>query len=111
MKKLKLLSHVFLTVLGISLVTALSLLQLQQRSLAQSGDVLVDKTLNNASNVVRVGDVLSFTITVNNQSAFTLTQVRFVDTFDDNILQFMGQRLRKVARSGARSLGIMWPRL
>lgn len=81
-----------LRVLVIALVllvtTLVSLLHLQPISQAQSGDIIVTKALNRPSNVVRVGDILSFTITVTNQSAFTLTNVTITDTFDSNILQF-----------------------
>ena len=90
MMKLKWLLQVLLVASSMLAAMVFSLWQVQQVGLAQGSDVIVDKQLNNPSNVVRVGDILSFTITVDNQSAFTLTQVRLVDTFDDNILQFLG---------------------
>ncbi len=71
-------------------VTLMSLWQVRQMSQAQDPppDIAITKTLNRAGNVVRVGDVLEFTIVVTNQSAFTLTNVTLVDTFDETILAF-----------------------
>lgn len=72
------------------MVAALGFWGVLRVSLAQTpGDVVITKRLNSANNVVRVGDRLDFTITVTNQSAFTLTQIRLIDTFDSTILQFV----------------------
>jgi len=65
--------------------------QVQQVSLAQGGgEITMTKTLNRASNVVRVGEVLSFTIALTNNSSFTLTNVAVVDEYDQNIMAFSG---------------------
>lgn len=75
--------------LGLLLLTLLSLAQVQQISLAQgSGPILLTKTLNRSSNVVRVGEVLSFTIVLTNNSAFTLTGVTLIDNYDNTTLAF-----------------------
>ena len=46
------------------------------------------KTLNKTDNVVRVGEVLSFTIALTNDSSFTLTNVTVVDNYDNTTLAF-----------------------
>lgn len=86
--KLRRLLHVLIVSQALLITMLVSLLHLPSVSQAQSGDIVVRKALNRPSNVVRVGDILSFTITVTNQSAFTLTNVTITDTFDSAILQF-----------------------
>ncbi|MCB0197326.1 MAG: DUF11 domain-containing protein [Anaerolineae bacterium] len=86
--KLQRLLHVLAISLALLIATLVGLQHLQPISQAQSGDIIVTKALNRPNNVVRVGDILSFTITVTNQSAFTLTNVTITDTFDSSILQF-----------------------
>ncbi len=70
--------------------TLLSLLYVQQVSLAQGGDIEMVKTLNRSGNVVRVGEVLTFTIALTNHSIFTLTSVTVVDNYDNTTLAFAG---------------------
>jgi uncharacterized repeat protein (TIGR01451 family) len=48
----------------------------------------MSKTLNKTDNVVRVGEVLSFTIALTNTSNFTLTSVTVVDNYDNTVLAF-----------------------
>lgn len=75
--------------LALLLLTLLSLAQIQRISRAQ-GSVTLSKVLNRASRVVRVGEVLSFTITLTNDAGFTLTNVTLVDTFNQGVLAFAG---------------------
>lgn len=82
----------FLRVLfiGLSLLSLslLSLLHFQQTSRAQA--VMLTKVLNKTSPVVRVGELISFTITLNNNAGFTLTNVTLVDNYANNILAYAG---------------------
>jgi uncharacterized repeat protein (TIGR01451 family) len=75
--------------LGLLLLTLLSLAQIQRISRAQ-GSVTLNKVLNRTSPVVRVGEVLSFTITLTNDAGFTLTNVTLVDTYNQGVLAFAG---------------------
>jgi uncharacterized repeat protein (TIGR01451 family) len=75
--------------LGLLLLTLLSLAQIQRISRAQ-GSVTLNKVLNRASPVVRVGEVLSFNITLTNDAGFTLTNVTLVDTYNQGVLAFAG---------------------
>lgn len=77
-----------LIALGLLLLTMFSLTQVQQISRAQSGSVTLRKALNRASPVVRVGEVLSFTITLTNDAGFTLTNVTLVDEYNESVLGF-----------------------
>jgi len=52
------------------------------------GPITLDKVLNRSSNVVRVGELLSFTISLENSSLFTLTHVTLVDEYDQEVLRF-----------------------
>lgn len=56
-----------------------------QTSYAQ-GPVTLTKVLNKADNVVRVGELLSFTVSMTNNSSFTLTHVALVDQYDQTTL-------------------------
>lgn len=76
--------------LGLLVLTLLSLAQIQQISRAQVGIVTLNKVLNRTSPVVRVGEVLSFTITLTNDAGFTLTNVTLVDTYNQGVLAFAG---------------------
>lgn len=75
--------------LGLLVLTLLSLAQIQRISRAQ-GSVTLNKVLNRTSPVVRVGEVLSFTITLTNDAGFTLTNVTLVDTYNQSVLAFAG---------------------
>lgn len=75
--------------LGLLVLTLLSLAQIQRISRAQ-GSVTLNKVLNRTSPVVRVGEVLSFTITLVNDAGFTLTNVTMVDTYNSSVLAFAG---------------------
>jgi uncharacterized repeat protein (TIGR01451 family) len=48
------------------------------------------KTLNNSTSVVRVGEVLSFTIALTNNTSSSLTNVTLVDTYNQNVLGYVG---------------------
>ncbi len=71
--------------------TLLTLLTIAPPTLAQSPNIIITKTLNRNSNVVRVGEILSFTIMVtNNTSTFTLSNVTLFDNYDQTIMAFAG---------------------
>ncbi len=55
---------------------------------AQTNDIVVDKQLQRADPVVRVGELLTFTIRIENQSAFTVTTLPLSDTFNTAVLGF-----------------------
>ena len=55
---------------------------------AQTSDILVDKQLQRTDPVVRVGERLTFTILIENQSAFTVTTLPLSDTFNTAVLGF-----------------------
>ncbi len=85
----KRLGRVLVYALFLLLATLLSLLHVAQYSQAQ-GEVSLTKTLNRAGNVVRVGEVLSFTVILTNNAGFTLTNVRLVDRYEASVLAFAG---------------------
>lgn len=87
--KPKLLVRVLMAACGLLLAMALSLHYVQQISQAQ-GPVGMTKVLNKSDNVVRVGEVLTFTIALTNTSNFTLTKVTLVDDYDESTLQLAG---------------------
>jgi hypothetical protein len=82
--------RVVLIATTIFLAAMVSLWQTQQISQAQSGDIVMTKVLDRPTNVVRVDEVLTFTITLTNESAFTLTSVTVVDNYDNTSLAFAG---------------------
>lgn len=85
------LSRVLLIAFALVGLVWVSLWQVQEVSRAQSGGpITLTKVLNRAGNVVRVGEVLSFTIALTNNSAFTLTHVTLIDTYDQTTLAFAG---------------------
>ncbi len=81
--KPKHLVRVTIIAFGLILLTMLSLLYIQSVTKAQGGsEVTLTKVLNKADPVVRVGEVLSFNITLVNNASFTLTQVTLVDEYN-----------------------------
>jgi len=72
------------------LLAMVSLWLAQPASQAQGGGIAMTKVLNKTSNVVRVGEVLTFTIALTNESVFTLTGVTLVDNYDSSVLAFAG---------------------
>jgi len=74
----------------ILLLTLAALGNVQHLSQAQSGPLILTKTLNKITPVVRVGEVLSFTISLANNAGFTLTNVTLVDTYNSGVLGFAG---------------------
>ncbi len=86
--KLTRLLAVLLVAFGLLFITMLSLLHMPYLSQAQGGAITMTKTLNRSSNVVRVGEVLTFTIALTNSSGFTLTNVTLIDHYEQNIMGF-----------------------
>ena len=84
--KLRLLLRVLGVGFGLLLAMALSLGYVQRISRADS-PVGMSKVLNRSGNVVRVGEVLTFTLALTNTSNFTLTGVRLVDDYDETTLR------------------------
>ena len=77
------LARVITIAFGLLLLTMLSLFQIHSTSRAQGGsEITLTKVLNKADPVVRVGEVLSFNITLVNNASFTLTQVTLVDEYN-----------------------------
>lgn len=91
MKSLRLLSVIFIA--ATIFIACLALLSLQRDSQAQGGnddEIQIIKTLNKTSNVVRVGELLTFTIALTNHSSFSLTNVTLVDLYRQDILAYAG---------------------
>jgi hypothetical protein len=87
--KSKRLGQALLLTMVLLLATFLTLLRVAQYTQAQ-GEITLTKTLNRTSNVVRVGEVLSFTINLVNNASFTLTHVTLVDEYENTVLGFAG---------------------
>lgn len=85
--KLVRLLFIISSALGLLLITLVGFQRLPLIQ-AQGGDVDVVKTLNKNSNVVRVGEVLTFTIAVTNNSSFSLTNVTLIDDYDSSVLAY-----------------------
>jgi hypothetical protein len=81
------LSPALLLALALFLVAGLGLFRNLPESHAQGG-IQVDKQLGRSSSVVRVGELLTFTIYITNTSGFTLTSVPMTDTYRADILGY-----------------------
>ena len=73
---------VFIVTTFLSLFTA-------QSVLAQTDQIVVEKRLGRTSNVVRVGEYLTFTIRVENRASFTVTQLPLRDDYNADILAYV----------------------
>jgi hypothetical protein len=82
----RLLKPLFLA-LAFSLAAGVGLLWNAREGQAQGG-IEVHKQLGRSSPVVRVGEVLTFTIVITNSSGFTLTTVPMTDTYRADILGY-----------------------
>ncbi len=81
-----------LLVVLVSALFTLSLftfIQPTQTVLAQTGTIFVDKQLGRTNNTVRVGEYLTFTIFIENQSPFTVTTLPLSDTYNADVLGFV----------------------
>ncbi|HNT75446.1 MAG TPA: LPXTG cell wall anchor domain-containing protein [Anaerolineae bacterium] len=75
-----------LTWLGLAM---LLWIQMPAPSHAQSGGIVVDKRLGRTSNVVYVGEYLTFTIRIRNDSAFTVTVLPLTDQYNTGVLAYV----------------------
>jgi hypothetical protein len=81
------LAPALLLALALFLVAGLGLFRNLPESRAQGG-IQVDKQLGRSSSVVRVGELLTFTIYITNTSGFTLTSVPMTDTYRADALGY-----------------------
>ncbi len=58
-------------------------------SYAQEGDIYVDKQLGRASNVIYIGEYITFTIYIRNDSAFTITVLPLTDDYNQAVLAYV----------------------
>ncbi len=56
---------------------------------AQGGTIWVDKRLGRASPVVYVGEYITFTVFIRNDTTFTITTLPLSDTYNINVLRFV----------------------
>ncbi|MFL7792429.1 MAG: hypothetical protein AB8I69_09840 [Anaerolineae bacterium] len=75
-------------VLATVALVALGLMVSSRSVSAQSGDIYVDKQLGRPSPVVYVGEYLTFTIFIRNDSTFTVTTLPLSDTYNTTVLGF-----------------------
>lgn len=68
----------------VTLILALSI----QPARAQGGEIFVDKQLGRADPVVHVGEYLTFTILIRNDSTFTITTLPMSDTYNAAVLGY-----------------------
>jgi uncharacterized repeat protein (TIGR01451 family) len=87
--KVKYLLRMWFIALTVLVLVFISLLHIRQASRAQGG-LILNKLLNKSSPVVRVGEVVSFTITLNNNAGFVLTNVTLVDNYESSVMAFAG---------------------
>ena len=83
---------IFLTVMAplLFLFSFPTFLDSHQTVHAQSGGIVVDKQLQRTNPVVRVGEELTFTIRIENQTAFTVTTLPLSDTYNAAVLGYLG---------------------
>ncbi|MBN1976477.1 MAG: hypothetical protein JW918_03665 [Anaerolineae bacterium] len=74
--------------LATAALVALGLIVSSRSVSAQAGDIYVDKQLGRPSPVVHVGEYLTFTIYIRNDSAFTVTTLPLSDTYNTVVLGF-----------------------
>lgn len=70
---------------------ALACVWLAQRpatSYAQEGTIYVDKQLGRSSNVIYIGEYITFTIYIRNDSAFTITVLPLMDQYNQAVLAY-----------------------
>jgi hypothetical protein len=74
--------------LATTALVALILIVSSQSVSAQAGDIYVDKQLGRPNPVVHVGEYLTFTIFIRNDSVFTVTTLPLSDTYNTAVLGF-----------------------
>ncbi len=88
--KLKRVLQVLCIAFGLFFLSMVGLLHVERSTRAQGNEVTLTKSLNRAGSVVRVGEVLSFTIALTNNAAFSLTHVTLLDDYNQGVLAFAG---------------------
>ena len=81
----KLLTILFTAIIPVLIIANFFFVFSSQPALAQGG-IVVDKQLGRTSNVVHVGEYLTFTIRIENQSAFTVEQLPLTDNYNAAVL-------------------------
>ncbi|MEJ5309768.1 MAG: hypothetical protein WHX52_08340 [Anaerolineae bacterium] len=69
-------------------LTCVWLAQRPATSYAQQGGIYVDKQLGRASNVIYIGEYITFTIYIRNDSAFTVTVLPLADQYNQAVLAY-----------------------
>jgi hypothetical protein len=84
-------TYPLITALALAVVAlvALSLVLSAQSAHAQGGEILVDKRLGRSDPLVHVGEYLTFTIRIVNNSGFTVTSLPLSDTYNNAVLAFV----------------------
>ncbi|MGD9099460.1 MAG: hypothetical protein PVF45_03200 [Anaerolineae bacterium] len=101
---IKRLTRLILTLALATVALALLTLALStQSACAQGGEIYVHKQLGRASNVVHVGEYLTFTIEIVNNASFTVTTLPLSDTFNAAVLAY-----HDAAPCGPDSVGMDW---
>ncbi len=86
----KSLTILFVAIIPVLIIANFFFVLSSQPVLAQQGGaIVVDKQLGRASNVVHVGEYITFTIRVENRSNFTVTTLPLTDTYNANVLAFV----------------------
>lgn len=76
----------FSFILAALVMVSFSLLLSHNAVRAQGGGIFVDKRLGRSSNTVYVGEYLTFTIQIRNDSAFTITTLPLIDDYNNKCL-------------------------
>ncbi len=80
-----------------------------QPVLAQSDQIVVEKRLGRTSNIVHVGEYLTFTIRVENRASFTVTQLPLRDDYNADVLAYVdASQMPTSFTTGTGTQQIVW---
>ena len=80
---------VSLALAAVALVALILMLSAQFVRAQPSGEIYVDKQLGRANPVVHVGEYLTFTVLIRNDTVFTVTTLPLSDTYNTAVLGFV----------------------
>ncbi len=78
----------FSAIIPLFIVANFLLIFTAQPVFAQTDQIVVEKRLGRASNVIYVGEYLTFTIRIENRAAFTVTQLPLRDDYNASVLAY-----------------------
>ena len=100
------------TIIPVFIIATFVFMFSSQPLYAQTDQIVVQKRLGRASNLVHVGEYLTFTIRIENRASFTVTRLPLRDDYNADVLAYVDASYPPATvTTGAGTQQIIWPDL